>query len=172
MPKVLMVIAPDIFRDEEFTRPLEVLENRGANVLTASVQVGSCRGKFGLTAIADIALADAKPERFDAVVFVGGAGAQIFFDDEVAHAFARDMAAAGKVVAAICIAPSTLARAGLLAGRRVTAFSSQEQDLVDHGAVFTGEPVEIDGNIITADGPEAAYPFGEAIADALGLPPA
>ncbi len=170
MKTVLMVIAPDIFRDEEYARPKEVLERRGARVVTASVAPGPCRGKLGMLAVANIALSEADAGDYDAVVFVGGGGAAAFFDDTAAHAVAQEMHAEGKVISAICIAPSTLARAGLLAGHRATSFPDREQDLVEHGAIYTAAPVEVDGTLITANGPEAAYDFGEAIADALGLP--
>lgn len=170
MPAVLMVIAPEMFRDEEYEHPREVLERRGATVTVASREAGPCKGRFGLTAFADILLADANAEEYDAVIFVGGGGASIFFDDPIAHALARSMYESGKLVTAICIAPSTLAHAGLLQGKRVTSFPSQEDDLRAHGALWTGNPVQRDGRIITANGPEAAYSFGEAVADALKLP--
>lgn len=168
MPHVLMIIAPEVFRDEEYSHPVEVLTGRGVRVTTASTRPGPCHGKLGLTVTADIALADARAADYDAVVFVGGGGAQVFFDDPAAHSLARDAYALGRVVAAICIAPSVLARAGLLAGVPATAFASQRDDLVEHGALWTGTPVETHGRIVTANGPEAAHDFGTAIADLLG----
>jgi len=166
---VLMVIAQDQFRDEEYVRPKEVLERRGAVVTTASVAPGTCTGKLGLTAVADLALADVDHTSYDAVAFIGGGGSAMFFDDPIAHDLARAFLTTGRPVAAICIAPSTLARAGVLADRRATAFPSQEDDLRAHGALWTGAPIEVDGTVITANGPAAAADFGEAIADALGL---
>jgi len=167
MARALMVIAPETFRDEEYAHPKEVLEGRGVDVDTASVRRGPCRGRFGLTAEANLGLSEADPADYDAVIFVGGGGAEIYFDDPVAHALASGAYGLGRIVAAICIAPSVLARAGLLAGRQVTCFESREQDLKTHGATCTGRPVEVDGTIITANGPDAAYDFGEALADAI-----
>jgi protease I len=164
-----MVIAQDQFRDEEYAHPKEVLERRGAAVTTASIAAGPCTGKLGLTAAADLALADVDDASYDAVAFIGGGGSAVFFDDPVAHELARAFLASGRPVAAVCIAPSTLARAGVLADRRATAFPSQEADLRAHGALWTGSTVEVDGTVITANGPAAAAAFGEAIADALGL---
>ena len=169
VPKVLMVIAPEQFRDEEYERPKTVLEERGAQTVTASVAPGPCRGKLGLVTRAEVGLFDVDPADYAAVVFVGGGGSKVFFDDLDAHRIARAAHASGDVVAAICVAPSTLARAGLLDGRSATAFETQEQDLESHGAKYTGAAVEIDGRIVTANGPDAATAFGEAIADALAM---
>jgi protease I len=170
MKQVVMVIAPKVFRDEEYAEPKAVLESRGAAVVTASSLPGPCVGKLGMQAHAEIDVAEASARRWDAAVFVGGGGAEVFFDDPAAHALARSAEEAGSIVGAICIAPSTLARAGMLGGRRATAFPSQRDDLVAHGATWTDEQVTVDGRIITANGPEAATAFGEALADALELP--
>lgn len=168
MADVLMVIAPETFRDEEYEQPKGVLVAHGHAVTTASTRPGPCTGKLGLVAVADISIEDALPRPFDAVVFVGGAGSSVYFDDATAHRLAQTALERGAVVGAICIAPSILARAGLLRGVRATAYPTQEQDLTDHGALWTGEAVTVDGRIVTANGPEAAIAFGEAIARALG----
>ncbi len=169
MSDVLMVIAPDQFRDEEYDHPKQVLESLGATVTTASIAPGPCRGKLGMLARATVALNEVQPDKYDALVFVGGAGSSIYFDDLDAHALASAMYGDGKIIGAICVAPSILARAGLLTRRNATAFASQHDDLVDHGAVWTGAPVQVDGSIVTANGPGAAQDFGLAIADLLGL---
>ncbi|MDR3686763.1 MAG: DJ-1/PfpI family protein [Coriobacteriia bacterium] len=169
MPDVVMVVAPTVFRDEEYAEPKAILEARGSTVTTASVSSGECVGRFGLKAVATISVAEAATRPWDAVIFVGGGGAEVFFDDDAAHALARAQSQSGDVLAAICIAPSTLAHAGLLGGVRATAFPSREADLRARGAIWTGEPVTIDGRIITGNGPEAATAFGEAVAQALGI---
>ena len=170
MSRVLMVIAPQVFRDEEYAVPREVLESRGAEVVTASSRTGTCHGKLGMTAEATLALDGVDPVAYDAIVLVGGGGAEIFFDDPLAHEIAREAVALDRVVAAICIAPSILAHAGVLRGIQATAFESQKSDLKVHGAVWSRGPVEVDGRIITGNGPDAARDFGLSIAKALGLP--
>jgi protease I len=167
MKSALMVIAQEIFRDEEYAEPKRVLESRGIEVTTASVEAGEAIGKLGMRAHADISLSDARSTGWDAVLFVGGAGASVFFDDPAAHDLARQTLENGAVLGAICIAPSTLAHAGLLKGVHATAFASQEADVRAHGALWTGEPVTIDGLIVTANGPEAAERFGLKVAELL-----
>jgi len=170
MTDVVMVIAPQIFRDEEYAEPKTVLETRGACITTASTAPGKCIGKLGMVAEAEISVSKAAERDWDAVIFVGGAGASVFFDDPSAHALARRVHESAGIVAAICIAPSTLAHAGLLDGVCATAFPTQKDDLVAHGADWLDEPVAVSAPFITANGPEAATEFGEKVADALGLP--
>ena len=75
------------------------------------------------------------------------------------------------MLSAICIAPVTLANSGVLKGKKGTVWTNEEskieQKLIDKGVNYTGKTVEIDGNIITANGPEAAEEFGKAIVNAL-----
>jgi len=169
MPDVVLVIAQQVFRDEEYAEPKRVLEGRGAHVVTASVKQGPAIGKLGMRAEAELGIAEAADREWDAAVFIGGAGAAVFHDDPDAQRLAHETYDAGRIVGAICIAPSTLAHAGMLKGVRATAFSSQEDDLRAHGAVWTGEPVTVDGRIATANGPESAEQFGEVLAELLGI---
>lgn len=165
--RVLFVVAQKDFRDEEYFETKEVLEHAGIETVTASTAIGSLTGVKGGSAEAVMSLNAVDAASFDAVVFVGGAGAEIFFNNPTAHALARSMADAGKVVAAICIAPTTLANAGLLSGKKATSFASAKDALVAGGAQFTGKSVEKDGRTITANGPAAAKDFGKTILKAL-----
>jgi len=165
--KVLMVIAPTNFRDEELVEPMTIFRRSGADVTIASKGVERVTGMFGAEAEVDKDLADVRAVDYDAVIFVGGSGAGVYFNDRKAHALATDAFKAGKVVGAICIAPSTLANAGLLKGKKATAFSSEKKNLLKKGAIYTGAAVERDGQIITGRGPEAAEEFGNEVASAL-----
>lgn len=164
---VLMVIAQEQFRDEELSVPKEAFETAGARVTVAAPAKAPAKGMLGATVMPDLELAAVSVEEYDAVVFVGGVGAQSLFDDPTAHALAKGAAEGGKVVAAICLAPSILARAGLLDGRRATVWMSEKQTLSAHGAEYTGEAVTVDGSIVTANGPEAAGRFAHAVINAL-----
>jgi protease I len=167
--KVLMIVAPTNFRDEELLRPKEILEKAKANVTIASKGVKTARGMLGSSVSVDLDLAQVDVKDYDAIVFVGGTGAEIYFNDSKALKIAKEAYDQGKIVAGICIAPSILANAGILEGKRATAFPSEASNLEANGAIYTGEAVSIDGRIITAKGPEAAVQFGNAIAKALAI---
>lgn len=164
MKRAVMIIAPVDFRDEEFLEPKDILEKAGVQVTVASTKPGPAKGKFGATATAQIGLKDISVAQFDAFVFVGGSGAEVFLDDPDAHRIAQEAVKQRKLLAAICMSPATLARAGVLRGVKATVFPDDAAELTKHGAVYTAKPVEIDGNIITGAGPQAAMQFGQAIA--------
>lgn len=167
MKKAVMIIAPEDFRDEELFEPKEILEKCSVEVKIASVSLDVAVGKLGAKVKPDMLLKEIKAKDFDAVIFVGGIGASRYFDDQQAHDLARGALKENRVVAAICIAPVILARAGLLKDKRATVFSSEEKEIKGRGAKYSGRPVERDGNIITAAGPFAATEFGKEIAKAL-----
>ena len=167
MSKVVMIIAPDGFRDEEYFEPKAVFEAGEIQVVTASKQKGPCYGKLGRVAMADIVISEIEPEEYDAVVFVGGPGMAKLINDPEMMGVAKVFSKMGKIIGAICVAPSILANAGLLKNKKATAFSSEEGYLMQKGAMYTGKPVEAAGKIITANGPAAAREFGKAIVKAL-----
>ena len=68
-----------------------------------------------------------------------------------------------KVVAAICLAPVVLARAGILKGKKATYFNSPVsfREMKAGGAVLVDKAVVTDGRIVTANGPAAAAEFAD-----------
>ena len=167
MRKAVMIIAQNDFRDEEFLRPKELLEKAGFEVKVASTSLDLAKGMLGAAVKPEILINDINVRDFRAIIFVGGAGASQYWDNPVAHKLAQDALLADKIVAAICIAPVTLAKAGILSGKRATVWASEADQIKDGGANYTARPVEKDGNIITASGPAAATEFGEALVRAL-----
>lgn len=166
--KAVFIIAPQGFRDEEYQEPKEVLEKAGIKITTASSKSGTAIGKLGTKTKVDLTLDKIKAADYDAVIFVGGPGSYDYFDDPQAQSIAKEAAKLGKVLASICAAPSILANAGLLKGVTATCFPGEGENLKAKGAKYTGSGLEVDGKIITADGPAHAKQFGEAIVKALG----
>ena len=122
---------------------------------------------LGARVIPDLRIEDINLDNFDGVVFVGGVGAQFYWNYQPALRIAQKVFKKGKIVAAICIAPVILANAGILEDKKATVWSSEAERIEEKGAIYVKDLVVKDGNIITASGPQAAEKFGETIAQAL-----
>jgi len=166
MNKVLIIIAFNRFQDKEYTPPKEVFTKAGIAVTTASTQLGLATGKFGEKEKVDITLDQVKVSNYDAILFIGGPGSFDLYDNPICHQIARETIKQGKILAAICAAPGILANAGVLKGKKATMFEDTGI-LKQNGATYTGKEVEIDGQIITATGPDTARAWAEAIIKAL-----
>lgn len=158
-----MIVAQEGYQDIEYGEPRKVFEKNGFEIQVAAKEKKEARGKLGGSLQPDLALSEANIEDFDAIVFVGGPGSSMYFQDSEALSLAKNGYDQGKVVAAICIAPSILANAGILKGKTATVFPSEEENLKANGANYTEKPVEVDGLVVTANGPDAAKEFGEKI---------
>ena len=168
--RALFIIAQRGYQDYEYSATKKVLEAAGIEVPTASKEGGACIGSSGSMVKDTLALADVKLEPYSAFVLIGGPGAVIYQHDAQVHELLKEAKHQHKVLAAICIAPTTLAYAGILSGRKATMWNldgQQESVLAQQGAKYTGEEVTTDGKIITANGPAAAEAFGKMIIEVL-----
>lgn len=165
--KIVMIIAERMFEASEYKESKDIFEQEGAKVIVAgsTLSEASGSGLYMMTVKPDILITDIETKNFDAIVFIGGIGCAEYFDNPMAHKIAKQALDQGKIIAAICGAPVILANAGLLKGKKVT--TSRSYNIKQKGAIYTGNPVEHDGNIITANGPGAATEFGKAIVSAL-----
>jgi len=167
------VIAPERFRDEELLEPKLALERSGVAVTVASTRPGVATGMLGARVPIDCTVRRADAALFDGLAIAGGAGAPVhLWESEPLWSLVRAFHAAGKPVAAICLAGAVLARAGILQGRRATVYPAARArlELKRAGAAFVEQPVVVDGSIITASGPEAAVAFGAALITQLTAP--
>jgi protease I len=168
--KVLVAIAPERYRDEELDEPLAVFTGKGLEYEISSVRRGTCRGMLGGKVTATMGFDEADPASYDGIVIIGGAGspAYLWGSRELAD-LVQAFHAARKVIAAICLSPVVLARAGILKGRNATLFRSADaiSEMIKGGAILANTAVVEDGLVITADGPAAARAFGEAVVAAL-----
>jgi len=164
---VVIVVAQKDFRDEEFAEPRRILEEAGIGVKVASSTTGECFGINGLSVEAELDLSGVVSTDLDGIIFAGGPGVQQFFGDDTVSNLAREFNADGKLVCAICWASVILADAGLLQGKKATAWAGAKADVISKGALWSDDIVVVDGNIVTANGPEAADEFAQAIANIL-----
>jgi protease I len=171
MKKVAIIIASEDFRDEEYFITKEVLEKNGVYVETVCNKTKAI-GKFGGEAEADILINDLNVDNFDAIVFAGGSGAVKLIDNELAYDIIRKTLIVKKILAAICIAPTILAKAGALKGKRATVWSTDMDKsaikiIQQNDGIYERSEIVIDGNIITGENAEFSEEFGKAIVSEL-----
>lgn len=164
MAKVYVFLA-DGFEDVEALIPVDVLRRGGQDVLTVSVMDDSqtVESAHGVTMIADTWIGDCDLTDADLLLLPGGMpGASNLYACEPLRQALVNQQEEGKMIAAICASPAVvLGQMGLLEGYRATCYPGFEQLL--SGAEYTGELCTIDGNIITGEGPAAAFPFAYAL---------
>jgi len=169
MARILMIVAQQGYRDEELIVPKEVFEKAGEQVRVASLSRTKAAGSKGGSVMPDLAVHEANPDYFDAIVVVGGPGSPALAEDDDVRSLLQKAEERGKVVAAICLGPVSLASAGLLSGKRATVFPDREalRVLRDAGAHYQEQSVVKDGRIVTGNGPDAAGQFAETVLKAL-----
>lgn len=168
----ILIVATDGFEQSELEVPLERLQDAGADIDIASIEMGDITGwdenDWGDDIEVDLKISDVKIEDYDALVLPGGQiNPDVLRVEKDAVALIRDFAATGKPVAAICHAPWLLIEAGLAKGRRLTSYKSIRTDVANAGADVVDEPVVIDGNIITSRCPDDLEAFCDAIVQML-----
>lgn len=165
MHKVLVLLAPGCEEIEAVTI-IDILRRAGISVVSAGLDEQMVVASHGVKLVADYALDSALQQSFDMVVLPGGMpGTDILRNDRRVIELVQKMNAQGKYVAAICAAPSVLAAAGLLDGRRATCYPTC-LDGYPQVALQTSAVVE-DGRLITSRSPGTAMDFALALVERL-----
>ena len=161
--KVLVPLAEGCEEIEAVT-VIDLLRRAGIQVVSAGLGKGPVVASRGVVLVPDTELDAALDQAFDMLVLPGGAGTKHLREDGRILSLVKAMHEDGKWVAAICAAPSVLARAGILDGKRATAFPGS---LEAEGHDNAGVPVLREDNIITSRGPGTAMDFALELVERL-----
>ena len=165
MHKVLVVFAQGCEEIEAVTI-VDILRRAGIEVTSAGLDGQPVQGSHNVTLLADTTLDLAQHLEFDMIVLPGGLpGTDNLRADKRLIALLQKMAQQGKYVAAICAAPSVLAAAGLLDGRKATCYPTC-LDAFPGIDLQTAAVVE-DGKLITSRGPGTAMDFALVLVEQL-----
>jgi protein deglycase len=167
MSKTALVILTDNFEEIEAVTPIDILRRAEVAVTVAS-RTGSpsVKGRSGITIVADCLLDDALADgkAYDLLVLPGGPGHVALRKDERVLNLVRKQVESGKLIGAICAAPTVLKDAGVLKGRRITAHFSVLEELPN---MLQKEDVVIDGTIVTSRGAGTSVPFALSLVEKL-----
>lgn len=161
--KVMIPLAEG-FEEIEALTVVDVLRRAGITVDTVGVMGSVVSGAHGIRVMTDKKLLEINADEYDAIVLPGGSPGYVNLGrSSKIIEILKEFDSKGKIVAAICAAPSILAKAGILEGKRATIYPGMEKEL----PYPRGDRVVVDGNVITSQGPGTAMEFALAIVKAL-----
>ena len=165
--KKMMLLLAEGFEEVEALTVVDLLRRASIGCDIIAVDGGCCvTGSHGIRVCADGALANADRSAYDGVILPGGMpGTKNLAASEQVLKLLRSYQAQGKWTAAICAAPTVLAKAGLLEGKRAVCYPGMEGQLT--GAVIEDRDVVKDGTVITSRGVGTAIAFALELVGAL-----
>lgn len=159
---MIYVLLADGFEEIEALTPVDMLRRAGCEVRTVGIGKKTITGAHGIPVCADLVSDEVTADGVRMVILPGGMpgtkhlAASAFVEETLAH-----VSREGGYLAAICAAPTVLAKYGYLKGKRATCFPGFEKEL--SGAVYTDLPVVTDGKIVTAKDMTEALSFSVAL---------
>jgi 4-methyl-5(b-hydroxyethyl)-thiazole monophosphate biosynthesis len=160
MVKALVLMAQG-FEEIELSSIVDILRRGNIPVTIAGLSSGLITGSRGINIQPDVLL-DSIDELFDIIILPGGSPGYINLgNDKRVLDLVNRYYSEGKIVAAICAAPSVLAKAGILEKKKATIFDGME-DLLKN-AKYVNQTVVEDQNIITSQGPGTSIEFALTI---------
>ena len=166
--KTAYVLLAEGFEEIEAITPIDTLRRAGVKVVTVGVTGKTVTGAHQIPVVADIT-----PEEFvfepeaALVVLPGGyPGTEHLLNSQWVLDILQQADEKEMVIAAICAAPLVLEKAGLLEGKRATAFPSVQPQL-GTSITVTGQGVEQDGRIITGRSAGVALEFAHCLIEKL-----
>lgn len=169
MKRVLVPIAPG-FEEIEAVTVIDVLRRAGVEVTVAGTESGPIEGSRGIRLLPDKPLGEVKSEEFEMVVLPGGTqGVENLRKHPRLLPLVGEFFSQGKPVGAICAAPSLLASAGLLRGKKATSHPSVREKVAE-SATYSENRVVVDGKLVTSRGPGTSMEFALALVEILAGP--
>lgn len=150
------------FEETEALACLDVMRRAKLQVQTVGVTGEFVISSHGICVKSDVSADDIDYGEIEGAILPGGMPGTLNLEkDERVISCIQRCYESGKIVAAICAAPSILGHLGILEGRKATCFPGFEKEL--KGADCTAAHTETDGNVITGKGAGCAIEFGHAI---------
>lgn len=167
MPRVLVPLAQGCEELEAVTI-IDLLRRAGIEVVVAGLMPGIVKASRGTQLVPDTTLDAVLHEEYDMVVLPGGMpGAQHLKDDTRIIGLIQKMAAADRYIAAICVAPTVLATAGVLSGKTATSYPGFLEKMNLNNVTLSTDAVVRDGRVITSRGPGTAMDFALSLVEIL-----
>lgn len=158
------------FEEAEAIVPADLLRRAGVEVRLVALEGTAVEGSHGITVQADLSLREVDPDELEMLVLPGGLGGVSAIQNSLGALALIDQAyARGVYLAAICAAPTILARTGILDRRSAVCYPGMEEEM-GSAVVDQGASVVVDGHIITGRAAGSAFDFGLRLVSVLKGP--
>jgi len=144
--KTIAILVAEGVEDLEYYVPMMRLQEEGATVLTAAMDLKSVHGKNGLAVTPDTAVESLDPDTLAGLVIPGGWAPDKLRRYPLVTDLVRKMDQDGKPIGIICHGGLVAISAGIVNGHRATGSRGIKDDLVNAGATWVDEPAFQDGN--------------------------
>ena len=160
----VMVPFAEGFEEIEALTIVDVLRRAGIEIDMVGVVGSVITGGHGVRITVDKKLIEVKANDYDGIVLPGGdPGYMNLGRSSKLLEIINQLNAKGKLIGAICGAPSVLAKAGILENKKATIYPGMEKEL----PYPRGDRIVVDGNIITSQGPGTTMEFALKIVEIL-----
>jgi 4-methyl-5(b-hydroxyethyl)-thiazole monophosphate biosynthesis len=167
MTEVAVLFAPG-FEEIEAITIVDILRRAGVTVQMVGVDTEDVIGAHGIQVKTNTTLASLDPKKIGALLLPGGSPGYVNLRNHMGVlTLIKTIYDSGKLVAAICAAPSALADAGVLNQSTCTIYPGMEEELEHGGGLPSTENVVQDKNVITSRGPATSIPFAIKIVEYL-----
>lgn len=157
------------FEEIEALATVDAMRRAGMKIVEVSVtDTKHVTGATGQTVVADSLLTDIDPTDAEWIIIPGGQpGADNLHSLQKVNEIIKNQYERGGKIAAICAGPAVVvAPTGILKGKKATCYPGLGNMIESEGGTYVKEPVVIDGNIITSEGPGTTLMFAKAIISA------
>ena len=167
--KVIIAVAMKNYQQRELWPVYNTFEAEGFDITVAGSEIGTAAdGGDSIETEEEFSGLDGKD--FDGIVIIGGSGVKTLWDNQALLKLINQVYESGGVAAAICLAPLTLANAGVLKEDDSACWYSSADintKMKALGIIDTKQDVTVCGRIVTGNGPDAAKQFADEVALAL-----
>jgi len=145
--KIIATLIAEGVEDLEYYIPLMRLQEEGAKVLSAGMDLKPIRGKNGLVITPDATIESLKANELFALILPGGWAPDKIRRYDVVKNLVQEMDKANKVIGIICHGGSIAISAGIIKqGQKATGSVGIKDDLLNAGAVWADEAAFREGN--------------------------
>jgi len=145
--KIIATLIAEGVEDLEYYVPLMRLQEEGAKVLSAGMDLKPVKGKNGLVITPDATIESLKASDLYALILPGGWAPDKIRRYDMVKNLVKEMNNANKIIGIICHGGSIAVSAGIIKkGQRVTGSVGIKDDLVNVGGVWADEAAFREGN--------------------------